>query len=138
MAVRRTLLPKKGEEKEMNRVISFRREELKRESHNLLESLSRKHAEMKVRRSLSNHMGLKWHKNIPNSGFHFGHDHSIKELEKAHNWLVAAEKSGTLFPLLLKDPQNKTLSQVELTKAMATLKRQKMSIFRRFLRFIGV
>mgnify|MGYP001564387933 CR=1 FL=1 len=122
-----------------NRIISLRREELKRDGHKLLDLLSKKYTEQKVRASVSGRMGLKYRKNNKNSGFHFGHDQSIKDLEKAVEWMKEMKAQDVLTPRLkeLKEKEERLpdikLSQTKMKKAFAELKRRKRPWYKKVL-----
>jgi hypothetical protein len=109
-----------------------RHEELKQKGHLYLDSLKLHFPEKKIRKYLSRAVGVQWEYINKDSGFHFSHSPTIKQMEKAVAWLALAESQKSLTPRI--HPKEPVLSFSEMKSALARLpKRKKLPWWRRLL-----
>lgn len=115
-------------------IISLRREELKREGHALLDILTKTYPEDKIRKSLSARMGMKWRGK--DTGFHYGRENTIQQMERANEHLKELLHQKRLYPNEAHAEKNITLSQEKYKKAMLELKRLKRPWWEKLLDYL--
>lgn len=115
-------------------VITARHEELKQQGHAHIESLKKHFPEYKIRRHLSRVMGMKWNDRDADSGFHFSHAPSLRQMEEAVKWLALADAQKKLRVSFKEPKEEKVLPYQEMRTALARLpKRRKLPFWKRWL-----